>query len=87
VKAVAADKSEMSQREKVVICDQLTQFIAEPQTFSRLPNSQCNTLVPSYAFPSYVAGSPLAANILKCQLKLLDLRGRGGGGAGRTAAE
>jgi Tannase-like family of unknown function (DUF6351) len=48
------------------------QFIAEPQTFSSLANSQCNTLWPSYAFPRYVAGGPLSADILKCQLKPID---------------
>jgi hypothetical protein len=48
------------------------QFIAEPQTFSSQPNSQCNTLWPSYAFPRYVAGGPLSASKLKCQLKPID---------------
>jgi Tannase-like family of unknown function (DUF6351) len=50
-----------------------TNFIAEPQTFSRLPNPQYNTLFPSFAFPRYVAGGPLAANNMKCQLKPVDL--------------
>ena len=39
----------------------------------RLPNSQCNTLFPSFAFPRYIAGGPLAANNIKCQLKPVDL--------------
>src|SRR5713101_1944772 len=43
------------------------------RVFGRLPNTQCNTLFPSYAFPRYVAGGPLAANIIKCQLKPVDL--------------
>ena len=83
VEAVAADDSDRSQREKVIAdkppmgvdgCwSSATNFIAEPQTFSRLPNSQCNTLFPSYAFPRYVAGGPLAANKMKCQLKPVDL--------------
>jgi hypothetical protein len=83
VEAVAADDSDRSQREKVIAdkppmavdgCwSSTTNFIAEPQTFGRLPNSQCNTLFPSYAFPRYVAGGPLAANKMKCQLKLVDL--------------
>lgn len=82
VENVAADTSNLPQRQKVILdkpaaavdgCwSSPTQFIAEPQTFSRLPNSQCNTLFPSYAFPRYVAGGPVAANILKCQLKPLD---------------
>jgi hypothetical protein len=49
------------------------QFIAEPTTFSSQPDSQCNTLYPSYAFPRYVAGGPLQANIIKCRLKRIDL--------------
>lgn len=43
-------------------------FIKEPQTFGH-SGSTCNTLWGSYAFPRYVAGGPLAANILKCQLR------------------
>ena len=83
VEAVAADTSDVSARDKVIqdkpagavdgCWANATQFIAEPQTFGRLPNSQCNTLFPSYAFPRYVAGGPLAANILKCQLKPIDM--------------
>jgi hypothetical protein len=45
------------------------EFIAERQTFDRLPSSKCNALFPSFAFPRYVAGEPLAADIIKCQLK------------------
>jgi hypothetical protein len=48
------------------------QFIAEPTTFSSQPDSQCNTLYPSYASPRYVAGGPLAADIIKCTLKRID---------------
>ncbi len=44
-----------------------TDFVAEPQTFGTA-GSVCNTLFPSYAFPRYVAGGPLAADILMCQL-------------------
>jgi len=82
VEAVAADTSDWPQREKVIrdkpaaavdgCWASATQFIAEPQTFSRLPDSQCNTLFPSFAFPRYVAGGPIAANIMKCHLKPLD---------------
>jgi hypothetical protein len=50
------------------------QFIAEPQTFGRLPDSQCNALWPSYSFPRKEAGGPLDANVLKCQLKPIDLQ-------------
>ncbi len=82
VEAIAADTSDLPQHEKVVrdkpaaavdgCWSSPTQFIAEPQTFSRLPDSQCNTLFPSFAFPRYIAGGQLAANIIKCQLKQLD---------------
>jgi hypothetical protein len=47
-------------------------FVAEPQTFSREPGTPCNTLYPSYGFPRLMAGGPLAANVLKCQLKPVD---------------
>jgi hypothetical protein len=83
VEAVAADTSDRSKREKVIrnkpsaavdgCWSSATQFIAERQTFGRLPNTQCNSLFPSFAFPRYVAGGPLAANIIKCQLKPVDL--------------
>jgi hypothetical protein len=43
-------------------------FIAEPQTWSREPDSQCNALWPSYSFARKVAGGPLDGNILKCRL-------------------
>jgi len=44
-------------------------FIAERQTFDRSPSTKCNELFPSYASPRYIAGGPLAADIIKCQLK------------------
>jgi len=84
VEAIKADHSEASLRAKVDRnkpsaavdgCHNTAsppQFIAEAQTFSSLPDSQCNTLWPSYAFPRYVAGGPLSADILKCQLKTID---------------
>ncbi len=50
------------------------QFVAEPQTFSRQPNTRCNTAYPSYGFTRLVAGGPLDANVLKCQLKPIDPR-------------
>jgi hypothetical protein len=84
VEAITTDSSAFSSEHEKVIADKPatavdgcwaspTQFIAETQTFGRLPNSQCNALFPSYAFPRYVAGGPLAANIFKCQLKPVDL--------------
>ena len=79
--AYKADTSATAQRDKVIakkpaeVIDgcftrSLTpQFIAEPQTLSRLPNSQCNTLYPSWTAPRIEAGGPVAADKLKCQLK------------------
>ncbi len=85
MEAVKADASSAPQRDKVRrnrpadvtdgCWDTSTSppsFIAEPTTFSSQPDSRCNTLYPSYAFPRYVAGGPLAANHLKCQLKPVD---------------
>jgi len=46
-----------------------TEFIAEPQTRNSQPDTQCNALFPSYTFPRYVAGGPLAANKHKCRLQ------------------
>jgi len=88
VQAIKADQSSASQREKMrrnkpadvvdgcwvpATATTPRQFIAEPTTFSSQPDSQCNTLYPSYAFPRYVAGGPLQANILKCKLKPIEL--------------
>jgi len=50
-----------------------TEFIAEPQTWSSQPDSKCNALFPSYAFPRYVAGGSLAGNVLRCQLKPIEM--------------
>jgi hypothetical protein len=81
VEAVAADKSAHLQSEKVAndkpaaavdgCWSDANTFIDEPQTFSRAPDSACNTLFPSFAFPRYEAGGPVAANIMKCQLKAI----------------
>lgn len=83
VTAVKADTSDIPEHEKVAnnrpaaavdgCWATSTQFIAEPQTFSSQPNSQCNMLFPSYAFPRYVAGGPITADRFKCQLKPIDL--------------
>ena len=45
------------------------EFVAERQTFSSKPDSKCNSAYPSYSFARQVAGGPLDANTLKCQLK------------------
>lgn len=84
VEAIAADTSRGSAREKIArnkpdnavdgCWASATQFIAEPQTFGAEPESMCNTLFPSYAFPRYVAGGPLAADILKCRLQRVERR-------------
>jgi hypothetical protein len=47
-------------------------FVAEPQKFSGKPDSKCNQEYPSAAFTRYVAGGPIDANVLKCQLKPVD---------------
>ncbi|HXI31708.1 MAG TPA: DUF6351 family protein, partial [Vicinamibacterales bacterium] len=47
-------------------------FVAERQTFSSKPDSPCNSEYPSYGFTRLVAGGPLDASILKCQLKPVD---------------
>ena len=49
-------------------------FYPERQTFSSQPDSACNKALPSYGFTRLVAGGPLDANILKCQLKPLDAK-------------
>lgn len=49
-------------------------FIAERQTFSSKPDSRCNEKYPSSAFTRYVAGGPIDANVLKCQLKPIDAK-------------
>ena len=38
-------------------------------TTDALPSGKCNELYPAYSFPRGVAGSPLAADGIKCQLK------------------
>jgi Tannase-like family of unknown function (DUF6351) len=49
------------------------QFVAEAQTLSSQPNSQCNTLWPSWTAPRIESGGPVAADNLKCQLKPIAL--------------
>jgi hypothetical protein len=84
VEAIAADHGRGSAHQKIVrnkpanaldgCWASATQFIAERQTFGSEPDSMCNTLFPSYAFPRYVAGGPLAADNLKCRLKRVERR-------------
>ena len=47
-------------------------FVPEPQTFSNKPDSKCNAAYPSSAFTRFVAGGPIDANVLKCQLTPID---------------
>ena len=47
-------------------------FVPEPQTFSSKPDSTCNAAYPSSAFTRFVAGGPIDANVLKCQLTPID---------------
>ena len=44
-------------------------FVADPLPFSSQPVSPCSELYPVYSNPRREAGGPLAANVLKCQLK------------------
>jgi hypothetical protein len=50
------------------------QFVAENLMFTRQSVSRCSELYPVYSNPRKEAGGPLAANILKCQLKPVDPR-------------
>ena len=45
--------------------------IVEPQTFS---DGQCNELYPTFPSPRMVAGGPVTNDVLKCQLKPIDMR-------------
>jgi hypothetical protein len=82
VEAANADTSSLSAREKVLrhkpdsavdgCWRSPDEFIAERQSFDRSPSSRCNELFPSYAYPRYIAGGPLAADIIKCRLKPLE---------------
>jgi hypothetical protein len=49
-------------------------FVAEDLPFSSKPVSRCSELYPVYSNPRKEAGGPLAANILKCQLKPVDAK-------------
>ena len=76
VAAYKADSASGTQREKVIRnkpiedgCWNGNTFIPEPQTLSSTGNTPCNALFPSWTFPRRVAGGPVAANIMKCDLK------------------
>jgi hypothetical protein len=47
-------------------------FLAEHQFFGGPGTSACNDLYPAYAFPRYMAGMALAADVIKCQLRPID---------------
>jgi hypothetical protein len=49
-------------------------FIAEQLVFSSKPVSKCSALFPVHSNVRHEAGGPLAANVLKCQLKPVDAR-------------
>jgi hypothetical protein len=79
--AYKADTSGDGQRAKVVHakpaaaadgCFDKGHFISEDLVFSSEPVSECSKLYPVYSNPRREAGGPLAANVLKCQLKPVD---------------
>src|SRR5262249_11214899 len=45
--------------------------VIEPQTFT---GGKCNTFYPTMPSPRMIAGGPLASNVLKCQLKPVDMQ-------------
>lgn len=47
-------------------------FIADPLPFTSKPLSPCSELYPVYSHVRREAGAPLAANVIKCQLKPTD---------------
>jgi hypothetical protein len=47
-------------------------FVADPLPFTREPQTPCSALYPVYAHPRHQAGGPLAADVLKCELKPID---------------
>jgi hypothetical protein len=49
-------------------------FISENLVFSSKPVSKCSELYPVYSNPRHESGGPLAANVLKCQLKPVDAK-------------
>ncbi len=49
-------------------------FTAEPQVQGGPGSSPCNTLYPSWTFPRFVAGSPLAHDVVQCTRRKVDAR-------------
>jgi hypothetical protein len=49
-------------------------FIAENLVFTSAPTTRCSQLFPVYSNARHEAGGPLAANVLKCQLKPVDAK-------------
>jgi hypothetical protein len=84
ISSIKADRTEVSVHQKILedkpsemidgcwTASKPRQFISETQSFGGQGTTHCNSLWPAYAFPRFVAGGPLAANILKCQLKPLE---------------
>ncbi len=77
---VARDTSAAPRREKIIRAKPADLVDAcyaadgartvEPQTFA---GGECNKLYPTFASPRMAAGGPLANNVLKCELKPIDL--------------
>ncbi|HEX3917702.1 MAG TPA: DUF6351 family protein [Caulobacteraceae bacterium] len=95
VEAVHADASAATPRQKAIqdrpaaavdgCWRSATDFVAEPQSFSREPTTTCNALFPSFANPRFEAGGPLAADVLKCQLRPIEARAYPGFSADQLA--
>ena len=49
-------------------------FVPDALPFTSKPASKCSELYPVYSNPRHEAGGPLAANVMKCQLKPIDLK-------------
>jgi hypothetical protein len=49
-------------------------FVGDSLPFTSKPSSPCSTLYPVYSNTRHEAGGPLAANVLKCQLKPIGQR-------------
>ena len=50
------------------------QFIADDLPFTSQPVSKCSELYPVYSNARKEAGGPLAGNVLKCELKPIDMK-------------
>lgn len=80
---IQLDTSEVTAVDKVVqnkpsgltdgCWDATDNFVPEPQEFGGVGTSTCNDLYPSFSSPRMVAGGPLANDIVKCELKPIDL--------------